>query len=92
MKMLLEKVIEKLAITDRITLVCETLKDGKIRVNSSPWADAEVILKSEVLEVRNLDGGCGWPGNPGNTTRATRRSRLTTLMGQPIIETHSDAE
>lgn len=34
----------------------EALPDGKIRINSSCWADPQVILKGEVFEVRAIDG------------------------------------
>jgi hypothetical protein len=51
----LEKVLEKLAVTDETTLVCEKLPEGKIRVTSSAWAEERVILKDQVLEVRNVD-------------------------------------
>jgi hypothetical protein len=30
--------------------------EGKIRVTSSSWDDEKVILKDQVLEVRNVDG------------------------------------
>jgi hypothetical protein len=52
----LEKVLEKLAVTDKATLVCEKAPEGKIRVTSNAWASEKVILKGEVLEVRNVDG------------------------------------
>jgi hypothetical protein len=52
----LEKVLEKLAVTDKATLVCEKAPEGKIRVTSSIWGSEKVILKGEVLEVRSVDG------------------------------------
>jgi len=33
----LEKVLEKLATTDKTTLVCEKAPEGKIRVTSGSW-------------------------------------------------------
>jgi hypothetical protein len=33
------------------TVVFERLEDGKIRVRTSPWDDAKVILANQVLEV-----------------------------------------
>ena len=51
----LEKVIERLAVTDKATLAIEKAPDGKVRVTSSSWPSEKVILKSEVLEVRNVD-------------------------------------
>jgi hypothetical protein len=52
----LEKVLEKLAVTDKTTLAIEKAPEGKIRVTSNAWASEKVILKGEVLEVRNVDG------------------------------------
>ena len=51
----LEKVIERLAVTDKATLAIEKAPDGKVRVTSSAWPDERVILKGQVLEVRNID-------------------------------------
>lgn len=52
----LEKVLERLAVTDKTTLAIEKVPEGKVRVTSSAWADERVILKGEVLEVRNVEG------------------------------------
>ena len=52
----LEKVLEKLATTDKATLVFEKAPEGKVRVTASTWASEKVILKGEVLKVRNVDG------------------------------------
>jgi hypothetical protein len=30
--------------------------EGKVRVTASTWSSEKVILKGEVLEVRNVDG------------------------------------
>jgi len=38
------------------TIALEALKDGKIRVNTSSWADPVVLLPGEVLEVRWVAG------------------------------------
>ena len=38
------------------TLVCEKSPEGKVRVTASTWSSEKVILKGEVLEVRNVDG------------------------------------
>jgi hypothetical protein len=43
--MTLEKVLEKLATTDKTTLVCEKAPDGKIRVTSVSWDAEKVILE-----------------------------------------------
>jgi hypothetical protein len=52
----LEKVIEKLATTEKTTIAIAREVGGKIRVTSGSWDGEKVILKDEVLEVRNVDG------------------------------------
>jgi hypothetical protein len=52
----LEKVIEKLATTERSTIVVERAPEGKIRVTSSSWDAEKVILKDQVIEIRNVEG------------------------------------
>jgi hypothetical protein len=42
--------------TDKGTLVCEKALEGKIPVTSGSWDGEKVILKDQVLEVRNVDG------------------------------------
>jgi hypothetical protein len=51
-----EKVLEKLAMSDKATIVIEHQTDGKMRVTSGPWDGEKVILRDQVLEVRNVDG------------------------------------
>jgi len=36
---------------DRASVVFERLADGKIRVTTSSWSDAKVIMPNQVLEV-----------------------------------------
>ena len=45
--------LEKLATSDRITIVIERLPDGKMRITSSSWDSEKVLLRDQVLEVRN---------------------------------------
>jgi hypothetical protein len=52
----LEKVLEKLATTEKTTLVLARDTEGKILVTSNSWPDERVILKDQVLEVRNVEG------------------------------------
>jgi hypothetical protein len=52
----LEKVIEKLATTEKTTLAIAREEGGKIRVTSGSWDGEKVILKGQVLQVRNVDG------------------------------------
>jgi hypothetical protein len=51
----LEKVLAKLATTDKATIVVEKAPDGKIRVTSGSWDGEKVILRGQVLEIRNVD-------------------------------------
>jgi hypothetical protein len=51
-----EKVLEKLATGDKATIVIERQSDGKMRVTSGSWSGEKVILRDQVLEVRNVDG------------------------------------
>jgi hypothetical protein len=53
---MVEKVLEKLGTTESTTLVFKCEDDGKIRVRSLLWPEPKVILKGEVLEIRNDDG------------------------------------
>jgi hypothetical protein len=52
----LEKVIEKLATTEKTTIAIAREVGGKIRVTSGSWDGEKVILKDQILEVRNVDG------------------------------------
>jgi hypothetical protein len=53
-----EKVLEKLAMSDKASIVIERLTDGKMRVTSGSWDREKVILRDQVLEVHNVEGGC----------------------------------
>src|SRR5262249_38390538 len=45
---------------DKVAVVFERLADGKIRVTTSSWDDAEIIFPSQALEVDDkLLGRCG---------------------------------
>jgi hypothetical protein len=45
-----EKVLERLATSDRTTIVIERQPDGKIRVTSNSWGDeAKVFMRDQVL-------------------------------------------
>jgi hypothetical protein len=52
----LEKVLERLATTEKSTLVIERAPEGKVRVTSGSWDGEKVILKDQVLEIRNVEG------------------------------------
>jgi hypothetical protein len=70
-----EKVLEKLATSDKATIVIERQPGGKMRVTSGSWDGEKVILRDQVLEVHNVEGGC-----------TSRESLCTTDKGNPQIE------
>jgi hypothetical protein len=76
----LEKVIEKLATTEKTTLALAREEGGKIRVTSGSWEGEKVILKGQVLEVRNVDGRLYVARKAKSTTSGTRRFRPTIRM------------
>jgi hypothetical protein len=46
---------EILLKADKVSVVCERLADGKIRVTTSSWNDAVVIWPNQVLEVATVN-------------------------------------
>jgi hypothetical protein len=50
----LEKVIEKLATTEKTTIAIAREVGGKVRVTSGSWEGEKVFAKGEVLEVPQL--------------------------------------
>jgi hypothetical protein len=53
---MLEKVLERMATSEDTTLVIRREDGGKMRVTSRHWEDPKVLLRGEVLEIRNVDG------------------------------------
>jgi hypothetical protein len=48
-----KKVLERLATSDKTTIVIERQADGKMRVTSNSWGDeAKVFMRDRVLELR----------------------------------------
>jgi hypothetical protein len=69
--MSVEKVIERLGTAEG-TLSVSREVGGKIRVTSLLWPEAKVILKDEVLEIRNVDErGCTVPARSVTLTNGT---------------------
>jgi hypothetical protein len=52
----INRVIEKMALSNKVTLTAERQPEGKIRVTSNSWQDEKVLLPNEVLEVRCVSG------------------------------------
>jgi hypothetical protein len=51
-----QKVLERLATSDKVTLVVERLLNGNMRVASGSWDNEKLILRDEMIEVRNVNG------------------------------------
>jgi hypothetical protein len=51
-----EKVLEKLATSDKISIIVERQPDGKMRVTSGSWDGEKVFFRDQVLEVRCVEG------------------------------------
>jgi len=52
----LEKVLDRLAVTDKATLVLERAPEGKILVSSGSWDGEKVFLRDQALAVGNVEG------------------------------------
>ena len=48
-----EKVLERLATSDKTTIVIEKQRDGKMRVTSGSWEGEKIFLPGQVLEGRD---------------------------------------
>jgi hypothetical protein len=60
----LEKVLEKLAISEKTTIVVAREIDGKMRVTSGSW-EGEKVFASSIW----LAPGCYWLSEPKRTAR-----------------------
>ena len=76
---MLEKVLERMATSEDTTLVIKREPEGKMRVTSRHWEDAKVLLRDEVLEVRNVDGRLHVARKARRPDEWTPRLNLTTL-------------
>jgi hypothetical protein len=61
---IVQKVLDRLPTSEKTTIVISRDHDGKMRVTSGRWDGEKVILKDQVLEVRNVDSRapCGAQG------------------------------
>jgi hypothetical protein len=48
-----EKVLERLATSDKTTIVIEKQPDGKMRITSGSWDGEKIFLKDQVIAVRH---------------------------------------
>jgi hypothetical protein len=77
-----EKVLEKLATSDKVTIVIERQPDGKMRVTSGSWDGEKVILRDQMLEVRQCRGAATSRESLARPTRGTRRLSPMALWNQ----------
>jgi hypothetical protein len=78
-----EKVLEKLATSDKATIVIERQPDGKMRVTSGSWDEEKVFSRDQVLEVREVDGRLHIArGGRASRASGTRRSSATKRMAR----------
>jgi hypothetical protein len=50
------EMLERLATSDKVTIVVERPLNGNMRITSGSWDNEKVILPNEVVEVRNVNG------------------------------------
>jgi hypothetical protein len=90
-----EKVLEKLTTSDKVAIVVERQSDGKMRVTSGSWDGEKVILRDQVLEVRNVDGRLHIARKPGGYDEwdlpiapydPTGRALMSSLMTESVID------
>jgi len=65
---------DPLRISEKATIVAGRLPERKIRVTSTSFTEEKVILKGEVLEIRNIDG----------RLRIARKDRFPNAGDQPV--------
>jgi hypothetical protein len=75
-----QKVLERLVVSDKASLILERQTDGKIRVTSGSWDGEKVILRDQLLEASNGDLRLHVPRKPDE---GTRRSSATTHTARP---------
>jgi hypothetical protein len=68
-----EKVLEKLATSDKATIVIERQPDGKMRVTSGSWDGEKVILRDQAPRWAKSKGACTSRESRCTTTRGIRR-------------------
>jgi len=72
-----QRILERLATTEKITLVCERAPDGKIRGTSCSWDGEKVILPDQLDEIRNLDAHLHVARKSGSLTKWNRLIQST---------------
>jgi hypothetical protein len=80
----LNRVIEKLPTSDKVTLTIERVTEGKMRVTSSGWADEKVLPPDQVLSSATSAAGSTSPEKRDTRTNGTGRSSPMTPTGPAI--------
>src|SRR5690242_11783004 len=68
----LEKILRKLATTDRPRSSVGKCLEGKIRVMPCSWGGEKIILKGQSLEMCNIDGAAACPAQGTSAGPADR--------------------
>jgi hypothetical protein len=63
--------VDKIALSDKLTIVVDHVDGGKIRATSLAWADPHVLKPDQILEVRAMGAGGGWPRRTAPPTMTT---------------------
>jgi hypothetical protein len=93
-----QKVLEKLATSDKVTIVIERQSDGKMRVTSGSWDREKLILRDQVVEVRPSStaarrGSRGPQARRGTPQAApydpTGRAPMSSLMTESLLDRRS---
>jgi hypothetical protein len=77
----METVLEKLGTTESTTISVSREAGDKVRITSLLWPEPKVILKDEVLVIRNVDGRLHIACKPHHSDEWDPRSCLMTPTG-----------
>src|SRR6266566_3394903 len=80
----LDRVIEKLATSDKVTLTIERLPEDKMRVTSNSWAMRGCYHAIRCLRSDGSTAPCTSPEKRDTRTNGTGRSSLMTPTGPAI--------
>ena len=73
---------EILMKSDRVSVVFERIEGDKIRVTTSSWDDAKMILRKQVLEAAMIGKGrLGWSGSTSRSPTFFGPGWSTHMMG-----------
>ena len=83
-RQLAQPLIEILMKADKVPVVFERIEGDKIRVTTSSWDDAKMILRKQVLEAAMIGKGrLGWSGSTSRSLTWTSTIGLVEAGGNP---------